>query len=391
VCEAYHGSAFYRDLYDTHGVRPADIRGYGDLARLPLVDKEMLRSGYPEKIVMPTRYRTKEYSTSGSTGVPFRLLLDDDTMSRARALMILRTLMSGWRLGEPVFQTGMALQRGAMKSLKDRVLGVHYFSAYDLTTPALDRCLATIDRKRLRYLTGYAQSLYLLAERAKQVGFNHRCRAAVTWGSNLHRHFREGIREAFGCPTFDSYGVGEGMQIAAQSVDSGDLYHQFCLHAALEIVDEGVPVPAGERGEIVLTRLNSGAMPLIRYRIGDVGRLHDKDEKTGTTNLPLLAGVDGRISDIVTTPGGNQLIVEFFFGIFQDAPNIRLFQVTQPGRGKIHVQIVPGPEFRMDDWHKVESEILTKGDPDLAISMEQVKDIPLEKSGKRRFVISQVP
>jgi phenylacetate-CoA ligase len=388
VVTAYRGCSFYRELYDRTGIRPGDIRGYGDLHRLPMTDKLMLRAAYPDGLRLPTRHARHEYSTSGSTGLPFTVLLDDDTMSRARALMLLRTIYAGWTFGEPVFQTGMAVARGRLKALKDRCLLVTYRSAYDLSPSILDEYLEVIDRRRLEFLTGYAQSIYLLAERARQVGFNRRLRAAVTWGSNLLPQFRTAIQDAFGCATFDSYGVGEGMQIAAQSVHSGNYLHQFCLHVAAEIVQNGQPVPDGVRGEIVLTRLNPGAMPLIRYRIGDVGRAATETIDTGGINLPLWAGVDGRISDIIVTPRGNQLIVEFFFGIFQYAPTIRLFQVVQTARDTLQVKIVTTAEYEPTHWDSVAHAIQEKGDPELKIEVEVVPDIPVEMSGKRRFIVS---
>ncbi len=390
VAAAYAGCAFYRELWDRAGVGPQDIRGYADLPRLPLVDKAMLREAYPDRVTLPTRHARHEYSTSGSTGLPFTVLLDDDTMSRARALMLLRTLYAGWDFGEPVFQTGMAVERGRLKRLKDLALGVTYRSAFDLSPAVLDEYLEVIDRRRLEFITGYAQSLHLLALRARETGFNRRLRGAITWGSNLLPQFRTAIAEAFGCATFDSYGVGEGMQIAAQSVHSGELMHQFCLHVAAEIVRDGQPVPDGERGEIVLTRLNPGAMPLIRYRIGDLGRASADEGGRGGINLPLWAGVDGRVSDIIVTPSGNQLIVEFFFGLFQYAPTILLFQVEQTRRDTLQVKIVTAPDFEPAHWERVAQAIREKGDPELRLEMQVVPDIPLEKSGKRRFIVSRL-
>lgn len=390
VVQAVHrGCAFYRELWDGAGVKPDDIRGKADLARLPMVSKDMLRPAYPDRVAMPTPYRVREYSTSGSTGHPFAVLIDDDSMSQARALMLLRTQFAGWDLGEPMFQTGMAVERGRMKALKDRLLRVTYRSAFDLSPPVLDEYLEAIDAGKLRFLAGYAQSLHLLALRAQEVGFNHSCRAAVTWGSNLLPQYRESIRAAFGCETFDSYGVGEGFQVASQSVHSGELMHQFCVHVAAELVDrEGRPVPDGERGEILLTRLTPGAMPLIRYRIGDVGRAAAADRDTGPYNLPLWSGVDGRVSDLVHTPSGNQLIVEFFFGIFQYAPTITNFQVVQTALDTLQVKICTAPDYEPAHWDVVAREIHTKGDPDLKLELEVVDDIPLERSGKRRFVKS---
>jgi len=390
VATAYAGCPFYRELYDAAGVGPADIRGAADLPRLPMVDKDLLRAAYPGRVTLPTRHRRHEYSTSGSTGNPFTVLLDDDTMSRARALMLLRTVLAGWEFGEPLFQTGMAVERGALKSLKDRLLRVTYRSAYDLSPPVLDAYLDVIEAKGLRFAAGYAQSLYLLARRARETGRSPRLQAAITWGSNLLAQFRTEIREAFGCETYDSYGIGEGMQIAAQSVHSGDLLHQFALHVAAEIVRDGQPVAAGDRGEIVLTRLDAGAMPLVRYRVGDVGRAAVGQPETGGINLPLWAGIDGRVSDIVRTPAGNQLIVEFFFGIMQYAPTISNFQVVQRSLDTLHVTIVTKPGYTPADWELVAREIRAKGDPDLKLELEIVPDIPLAPSGKRRFIISEL-
>ncbi|MCP4570877.1 MAG: phenylacetate--CoA ligase family protein [bacterium] len=391
VRTAYEGCPVYRELYDAARVGPADIRGTADLHRLPLVGKDPLRDAYPDRVTLPTGRRRHEYSTSGSTGKPFTVLLDDDTMSRSRALMLLRTRLAGWDFGDPIFQTGMAVSRGALKSLKDRLLRVTYRSAFDLSPPVLDAYLDVIEEQRLPFISGYAQSLYLLAKRARETDRAPRLKGAVTWGSNLLDQFRQEILQAFGCPTFDSYGIGEGIQIAAQSVHSGEYLHQFALHVAAEIVDgEGRPVAPGERGEIVLTRLDAGAMPLVRYRVGDVGRAAAATPETGGINLPLWAGIDGRVSDIIHTPAGNQLIVEFFFGIMQYAPTITDFQVIQKSLDTLHVKIVTGPDHTRADWERVVAEIHDKGDPDLKLEMEIVPDIPLAASGKRLFIVSEL-
>jgi phenylacetate-CoA ligase len=298
-------------------------------------------------------------------------------------------MYAGWNFGEALFQTGMSIQRGLMKSIKDRVLNVTYRSAWDLSPDTLDEHLEAIERAKIAVLTGYAGSIHVLALRAKEVGFNFRCRAAITWASNLLSTMRDDIREGLGCDTFDSYGVGEGMQIASQSLESGSRMHQFCLHVAAEIVDEhGATVPDGERGEIVLTRLNVGAMPLIRYRIEDIGRAAANQEPAGSINLPLWSGVDGRTRELIRTPSGKQLIVEFFFGAFMAVSTISTFQVIQTAPDVLHVKIVPTSDFVNDDWDVIKKEIEMKGDPALKIEFEKVDDIPLEKTGKRRYVVS---
>lgn len=391
VAAAYREVPFYRELWDRHSVGPADVRGTADLPKLPLVTKVMLREAFPGRCTRRTPHRWHDMSTSGSTGQPFVVRVDDDTMSRARALMFLRTMYAGWEPGDRTLQTGMSIERGRLKALKDRLLRTVYVSAFDLSDGVLDGYLELIERRRLDFLTGYAQSLFLLARRARVVGFNRRLRAAVGWGSNMLRQYREEIRAGFGCQAFDSYGVGECMQISAECGAPDGFHHQFSLHVAAEFVAEGRPVPPGELGEIVLTRLDAGAMPLIRYRVGDVGRgAPDAACSCGRT-LPLLRGIDGRTSDVVVTPRGNKLIVEFFNGIFQYAPTIDSFQVLQTGPGAIHVKIVTLPEYTPEHWEVVRGKILEKGDPDLGITMEVVDEIPLEPSQKRRYIKSTLP
>ncbi len=390
VAIAYQEVPFYRDLYNRHRVSPSDVRGVSDLPKLPVVSKVMLREAFPDGCTRRTPHVWDDYSTSGSTGRPFIVRVDDDTMSRARALMLLRTMFAGWRPGVPTLQTGMATERGTLKWLKDRLMRVTYVSAFDLSDSVLDRYLELIETRGLRFVTGYAQSVYLLAKRARDIGFNRQLDGVVSWGSNMFRHYRREIEEAFGCRVYDSYGVGEGMQVSAQCGVDDETYHQFCLHVVAEYCREGEPVKAGELGEILLTRLDPGAMPLIRYTIGDVGRGSAQRACPCGRTLPLMSSIDGRTSDIVVTPRGNRLIVEFFFGIFQYANMIDNFQVIQEKPDSIHVKIVVLPEFEASHWQIVRDQILERGDPDLSITMEIVEEIPLEPSRKRRFVRSSV-
>jgi len=107
--------------------------------------------------------------------------------------------------------------------------------------------------------------------------------------------------------------------------------------------------------------------------------------------LEILESVDGRDTDIVLTPNGNRLIVHFFTGIFEYYPSIDNFQILQDRIGEITVNVVPMKDFSKNDWERIEREILDKGDRDLKINLNIVKEIPVEASNKRRFVISKIP
>jgi phenylacetate-CoA ligase len=238
---------------------------------------------------------------------------------------------------------------------------------------------------------GYPGSIYFLARRALQKGFNQRLKGIVCWGDNLYQHYRKEIEKAFGCRVTDTYGCGEGIQVAAQCGEGKGVYHVFMPHVIVEVVDEmGTPVPDGEQGHILLTRLTAGAMPLIRYRVGDLGRVGEKTSCPCGRGLETLVAIDGRDTDVIITPRGNRLIVHFFTGIFEYYPSIDTFKITQKHPDSIQVEIVPGGDFQLAHWEEIKKEILLKGDPDLKIEMELVSSIQIESSNKRRFVVSRL-
>jgi phenylacetate-CoA ligase len=388
---AYAETPFYKELFDMHGVNIKNIRGANDLCLLPAVSKDLLRGAYPDKCTRSTNRPWHEYCTSGSSGKPFAVRVDSNSMSMARALMLLRATYSGWNIGDPFLQTGMTLNRGCIKKAKDILMRVRYVSAFNLSDKILDDYLALIEDEKLDYVMGYAGSLFCLAERAGNVGFNRPLKGFVSWGDNLYAHYRMKIENAFHCRVTDTYGCGEGIQVAAQCGENNGAYHIFMPHVAVEIVDEnGFPVKPGEVGNILLTRLDAGTMPLIRYKIGDIGRKSSDDSCSCGRGLEMLTKIEGRDTDIIVTPNGNRLIVHFFTGIFEYYQTIDTFKVIQEKPDAIIVEIVPKQDFRKEDWESLKREILEKGDPDLEIDLRIVEEIPPEKSNKRRFVVSKL-
>jgi phenylacetate-CoA ligase len=185
---AYTQVPFYRERFERQGIRVEDISTRYDLTRLSPVTKDDLRGAYPYRCVRKTPYPVYEFFTSGSSGRPFAVKVDSLTLSDARALMLLRANFSSWEIGDPFLQTGMSLKRGLVRWAKDILLGVQYVSAFDLSDAVLDRYLSIIEDRRLQFVMGYPGSIFFLARRARQLGFNHCLRGIVCWGDNLYRH-----------------------------------------------------------------------------------------------------------------------------------------------------------------------------------------------------------
>lgn len=383
----YSEVPFYRELMDTAGVRPEDIRYADDLCRLPVVTKSVLRAGYPDRVSRKTGFKTYVESTSGSTGNNFYVLEDTDTAGWYRASFLLALEWTGWKIGEPHLQTGMTLKRPLPKRLKDSLLGCNYASAYDLRPEHVDEVLDLMDRRNLQYLWGYPGSLYVIARRAAERGWNRPLRSAVSWGDMLYPQYRTEIESAFQTRVFDTYGCAEGVHIAAQCGEAQN-YHLHSLDVIVECLDDNnQPVAPGEPGDVVLTRLHAGPMPLIRYRNGDRAILR-AGECTCGRGYELLDSIQGRDTDILVTPSGNQLIVHFFTGILEHFREIREFQVEQAEPAAMTLRIVPAKDITEDTKRAIISALQSRGCADMRIDIELVQEIPLTKGGKRRFVIN---
>lgn len=386
---AYSEVPFYRHLMDRSGLTPQDLARPEDLRKLPIVSKDMLRAGYPDQTTRPTGQTTYEACSSGSTGAPFCVREDSSTAGWYRAAFLLALEWAGWPIGVPHVQTGMTLSRPRGRRLKDLLLRCHYVSAYDLTDGHLDAVLDHMERHSIQFLWGYPGSLFFLAQRAIRRGWNRSLRAVATWGDNLYAHYRTAIETAFSCHVFDQYGIGEGVMIAAQC-GQGCHYHQFDTDVILEFVDDDEqPVSSGEVGHILATRLHPGPMPLIRYRVGDIGIPGSEGACACGRAFRIMETIQGRDTDIITTPSGNRLIVHFFTGILEYYPEIDTFQVVQEEPDSIVLRLVPRGMLEDNLIRKVVSQLKDRG-ADLNIRVEVVSEIPLPPNGKRRFVISRL-
>ena len=119
---------------------------------------------------------------------------------------------------------------------------------------------------------------------------------------------RAQLERLWGCPAVDFYGLSEiiGPGVASECVEARDGLHLNEDHFLPEIVDpsSGVPLTVGHEGELVLTSLTKEALPMIRYRTGDVTRLDPEPCRCGRTTV-RMARIKGRTDDMLIIKGVN--------------------------------------------------------------------------------------
>ena len=171
------------------------------------------------------------------------------------------------------------------------------------------------------------------------------------------------------------------------------MHHGYHIHAEniiLEVVDnKGLPVPHGQLGKILVTDLSNLAFPFLRYEIGDVGVMSDRDSCECGVTLPILERIEGRIADIVVLKN-RTLTPPNFTILMSDIEGIDAYQIVQEAIDHLNVKIVRNDHYdeRIDNYLQGVLRELTG--PDVSITFDFVQKISVPKSGKRRYIISKI-
>jgi phenylacetate-CoA ligase len=265
-----------------------------------------------------------------------------------------------------------------------------YMSSYHLAPDLAPFYLDALKKHDVKYLLGYSSALYFLAQQAIRLGRRDlKMTVAVTNAEPLFSTQRRAIAEAFQCPVRETYGSSE-IAGAASECDHGKLHvwpEVGCIESLekLGLVEDGMP------GEVALTGLLNADMPLIRYRQGDCARL---ESEAGETQcgcgrlLPTIGGLEGRADDVLYTPDGRA--VGRLDPAFKGTMPLHEAQIIQETFGRVRVLYVPASGFTAHSRRE-----LTRAIRDflgsVEVVLEEVEQIPREKNGKFRAVISKVP
>ena len=379
TCEAYKGIDEEQDPYQWLQKFPiiskADVVAKGDDYISNQFDKNSLI----------------KYETSGSSGIRSVIYIDEKEQSTFRSILISWWEWNNYYLGKPLVQTGITPDRGNVKKIKDYMLSTIYVDAFGLTESEILEKLKLIEGKEGYHLFGFASSLYVMAQVAQKHGLKVKFDKAMSQGDKLFDHYKKLIEEIFDTTVVEDYGLNEGIMIGQKK----DLpyFYIYTPTVHLEIVDDkGNPVPDGEMGRAIATKLDGYAMPLVRYDTGDLAVKLPRDQYPEKRDLafPLLERVVGRNTDIVKTPDGRTLIVHTFTGIFEFYPEIKQFQVLQNELESITIRYIPTKDFTPAILVALELKFRDRTKSSISIIWEAVEKIEASKSGKPQLIVNNL-
>ena len=388
---------YYRAAWTKAGVHPSDVRTLRDLEAFPVLTKSDIRRHERALISScfdPAKLRLKR--TSGSTGVPLNIRIDEPALQWKAACTLRSDEWSGYRLGQRVAKVWGNPEyrhfgwKGRLRNFFfDRAV---YLDTLNLTKDRIAEFANRLLRHQPGLIFGHAHSLYLLAcslRKAKIDGI--RPNGIISTAMVLHGWERTAIEKVFDCPVTNRYGCEEVSLIASECE----------LHEGLHINSDSVyaepnpstpsPLRGGVReGSFLVTDLSNRAMPLIRYQNGDVVVGSGRACRCGR-GLPMIERIEGREADYVLTPSGRLIsgisLTENFALLITGAAQV---QIVQDAIDHLVIRLVPDDEFGDASYRQIAKLVDETFGESVRYEVDLVDAIPQEPTGKYRFCISKV-
>jgi phenylacetate-CoA ligase len=394
---AYLECPFYKERFDRAGVTPHDLTTLEDLRAFPILDKQNIQENRDS---MVARSWPKEdlvlNHTGGSTGTPLTFFLSHDRLSSRWAATIRHNRWAGLDIGDKVASLWGAFADAPGREWRQRLRQILldrqiFLNTAHITEEKLAGFHDEMRRFRPKTIVAYARSVALLARFLKARGISaYQPQSIVTTAEVLEPEDRSLVEDVFGCPIFNRYGCREVSVIATECAEHHGL-HVMAEGLYVEVVRGGRLAEPGEVGEVLVTDLMNLAMPLIRYRIGDVAAWEAGKCPCGRA-LPRLGGLMGRSTDFLVGHDGRLVSGPFLtLAAVAKRPSLGQLQIQQDRVGAVHFRVRPGPRFQDPaDLEFLRDTALKYLGETSEVDWELVDELPCEPSGKYLFCRSTV-
>ena len=290
---------------------PGDIDTLDDLPSLPFAHKTDLRENYPFGLLaVPREELVRVQASSGSHGKPTVVGYTRADLENWTELMARSMTMAGVR-------PGMLIHNANGYGLFTGGLGFHQggerigATVVPVSGGQTARQAMLIRDFRAHVLVATPSYSLVIAQALQDAGVDpqdNTLELGLFGGEPWTEGLRTQIDTALGIRAINFYGLSEmcGPGVATECLTARDGLHVQEDHFLVEVVDpeDGSPLPPGADGELVSTTLTKEALPLIRYRTGDLGALSLEPCACGRTTARLIR-LGGRRDDMMIIRGVN--------------------------------------------------------------------------------------
>jgi len=298
---------FYKKRLSESGIKNLSIKTLDDITKIPFTKKQDLRDGYPFGFfAVPLNQIIRIHTTSGTTGKPTVVGYTRKDLNTWANLIARNMTMIGVGKGDifqnmvnyGMFTGGLGFHYGAEKA------GLTVVPSATGNTKRQIEMIQDFGVTTIHCTPSYAMHLSEVAEEmgATLDSLKTGIFGAEPWSESV----RKTLENRLGVTAYDSYGLSElfgpGVAFECQERDGLHIWHDCYL---VEIIDPntGEQLQDGEKGELVVTPLVKEAMPLLRYRTGDVTML--MEDGCLCRRGKKIARITGRSDDMLVIRGIN--------------------------------------------------------------------------------------
>ena len=307
----YENSPFYRKMFRERGLKPSKFKSLKDISQIPFTTRQDLRDNFPYGLLaVPLEKVIRLHTSTGTTGKPKAILFTQKDIDQAAELIARSMRMTGAE-SKDVFQNmmsyglftgGLIFHYGAEK------LGLLVIPAGAGNTERQIQLMHDFKTTVVHITPSYA--LYL-ADVIENMGMNPKgdlnLRIAYLGAEPYSEETRIKIENIFGIDVYNSYGLSEmngpGVGFECKKKEGMHIWEDNFI---VEIIDPstGEVLEDGEEGELVLTSINREAMPILRYRTGDLTFIYPEKCRCGRTHR-RISRLKGRVDDMLIVRGVN--------------------------------------------------------------------------------------
>lgn len=383
LVRANEGIPFYRERFRRAGFNPErDFQSVSDLARVPVLTKDDVRAHSEEMIDRRFLFGSVVANTSGTTGQPMSMRLNENYVAFDYACMFRHWAKAGYS-----FRAPYAAIRSYVPDTPDGPLWIQnwwqntlYMSAYHLKPSNAERYIEALLQFRPRFIRGYVSSINVLAEYA----YSHRdkfdfVRGIFTASETLSDIERANIERTFGRKLYDWYGMTEPAVVITERADHDGMEVDW-EYGFPEFVEDPALHPDERR--LLATSLHNPVMPFIRYETEDIARVTGKLDAAGL--YPKVRAMVGRKDECIVTPDGARLPSLNFYSLLQTYTDILRFQFVQIDSTHVvmKISVRPGASQVEAMVFALREEVGKRLGPDLALEIEVTDQFLTSPDGK---------
>lgn len=387
VRHAFENTTFYNKLYSSVSFNPDDLKTWDDFSKLPIVTKDDVINNFPDGITSRNINMDDVIlsRSSGSSGKVLDIVYDLDAFN-TYILAGLRLYNMGFNYRPWHTQAYIYTSPYPMSSL----LGMFPLKFLSTLTP-VPEVVEELVKIKPALLVCYPSHLKQIAQYMRENAISIHPKFISVNSEMSTQKERDDLSAFFACPVLDEYSSEELTRIAAQC--KAKKYHIFEDINYMETVDDNNAPTAG-LGTLIGTNLHNFAMPMIRYKQNDLGRIVS-GKCDCKWNFREMQDLQGRKNDSFVMPSGkvlhSGLLLDLTYDfLLDDRDAIIDFCLIQKEKDLICLEIVKGRGWNDSVREKIVGKFRSILDPGVVFEVMLVDECVKTKTGKRNPIINML-